>query len=65
MKWIMEGVVKEPSTLTRTSIHSPPPGSQSTMQTSSHMFVLLSAMALAVFIFFSCRTTKGKKKRDT
>ncbi|KAI0411747.1 hypothetical protein F5X98DRAFT_383268 [Xylaria grammica] len=34
MKWIMGGVVKEPSTLTRTPIHSPPPGSQSTMQTS-------------------------------
>ncbi|KAK5633530.1 hypothetical protein RRF57_009244 [Xylaria bambusicola] len=34
MKWTMEGVVKEPSTLTRTVIHSPPPGSQFTVQTS-------------------------------
>lgn len=34
MKWRIEGALKEPSTLTRTSIHSPPPDSQSTIQTS-------------------------------
>ncbi|KAI1126504.1 beta-lactamase/transpeptidase-like protein [Nemania abortiva] len=33
MKWIMERAVEEPSTLTRTPIGSPPPDSQSTMQT--------------------------------
>ncbi|KAI0095568.1 beta-lactamase/transpeptidase-like protein [Nemania sp. FL0031] len=34
MKWRIEGAVKEPSTLTRTSIHLPPPISQSTKQAS-------------------------------